>query len=205
MPKLNTLQIFERLENQINQMRNGEALALRDIKAILGWVGDEYVAWIDEEKDRQRELKKKHRKPTEQEKAELGIRTAQEILMEAQQRAMKHLRSVMLDELEKEQKEKEHRQARKFLAAYSEARNEDKDSDSAWLWANNELTRANLPRVDGIKVSTDSRRDKEVWTMEDGLKAKFREEMTDDEREQQDLLAEVNGEIGKKTKKKAKK
>jgi hypothetical protein len=41
--------------------------------------------------------------------------------------------------------------------------------------------------------------------MEYGLKAKFREEMTDDEREQQDLLAEVNGEIGKKTKKKAKK
>jgi hypothetical protein len=205
MPKLNTLQIEDRIVEYNRRIREGEEIAIRDIKVILTWVDGGLIQWMDNEWEQQLQLRKQKRARTEEEKSALGYKTKRDIQIEALEKAREKICEELLEKFEKEIAEKEYRQARVLLDGFEKAKRANKSFESAFAFANNELTRANLPRVDGIKVSTDSRRDKEVWAMEDGLKAKFREEMTDDEREQQDLLAEVNGEIGKKTKKKAKK
>lgn len=205
MPKLNTLQTLGRLDDYIKRMNDDEDVALRDIKAILGWVGDEFVGWIDEEKERQRELKKIRRARTGQEKIEFGYKTIQQILLEAMDRARKKLEESLLEELDKEQKRAEIRQANIYLSAFSEARKEGKSVESAKAWANNELTRAGLRRVDGQQVGPRSRRDREVWDIEDALEEQFYNEATVEEREQYDMLYESNGEIPRWRERKAKK
>jgi len=205
VPKLNTFQILARLEGYIKRMEAEEDVALRDIKAILGWVGDEYVAWIDEEKERQRELKKTRRARTEQEKVEFGYKTIQQILLDAMLRARNKLEESLLEELDKEQKRAEIRQANIYLSAFSKARKEGKSLESAKAWANNELTRAGLRRVDGQQVGPRSRRDREVWEIEDALEEQFYNEATKEEQEQYDMLYESNGEIPRWREQKAKK
>ena len=54
--------------------------------------------------------------------------------------------------------------------------------------ANNALTRAALPRIDGQAVRSMSKRDKEVFEMEEELKRCIRSEMTAEEIEQLDML-----------------
>jgi hypothetical protein len=205
MPKLDTFQTLERLAKYINSLEAGEDVALRDIKAILNWVGDEYVEWIDEEKERQRELKKKKRARTEQEAKQYGHKSIQEILNEALQRAKTKLQDEILERLDEEQKKATVRQARIYLDAYSEARKQDKSEESARDWANNELTRAGLRRLDGVKVNGMNKRDKQVCEMEDALEEKFYNEMTEYEREQYDMLHEAKGEVPRWRERKAKK
>jgi len=195
MPKLDTFQTLERLEKYIKSLEAGEDVALRDIKAILKWVGDEYVEWIDEEKERQRELKKKKRARTQQEAKEYGHKSIQEILTEALQRAKTKLLDEILERLDEEQKRAEIRQAKIYLDAYFEARKQGKSDDSARSWANNELTRAGLRRVDGQQVGPRSEREREVWDIEDELMERFYNEATKEEQEQYDMLYESNGEI----------
>lgn len=205
MPKLDTFQTLERLEKYIKSLEAGEDVALREIKAILKWVGDEYVEWIDEEKERQRELKKKKRARTQQEAKEYGHKSIQEILTEALKRAKTKLLDEILERLDEEQKRAEIRQAKIYLGAYFEARDQGKNDDSARAWANNELTRAGLRRVDGQQVGPRTQREREVWDIEDELMERFYNEATKEEQEQYDLLYESNGEIPRWRERKARK
>lgn len=205
MPKLNTLQIEDRINDYNRRMKNGEEVAIRDIKAILTWVDTSLIQWMDIEWDEQQKLRRTRRARTEEEKAALGYKTKRDIQVEALKKASDIVSERLLNDIENELKAKELRQARVFLKSFFDARDEGKEWWSAWAWANNELTRAGLPRVDGQVRNTVSKRDREVREIEDALMAKFREEMTDEEREQQDLLAEANGETKKRTNKRTKK
>jgi hypothetical protein len=200
MPKLDITHLEQRLRKRHEEMLRGDEVAIRDIKALLN---AEQQQWMDDEWVKQQALRKQKRARTEEEKMELGYKSKRDIQIEALARAVVATNEGLLDGLDEKLEDKEIRQARIFLDEFFAARDKRKEFWSAWSWANNALTRAALPRVDGGRVGTISGRDKEVWAVEDALREKIREQMTDDEREQQDLLAESNRQSSIKSKKKA--
>ena len=94
----------------------------------------------------------------------------------------------LLEDYERRLKEKEVRQADIYLREYSEARKADKSVFAAQGAANNALTRAALPRVDGQDVNRISKRDREVFALEAQLKERIRSQMTAEELEELDML-----------------
>jgi hypothetical protein len=97
-----------------------------------------------------------------------------------------------LEELNKLLHDKEVRQAKIYLREFFNTRKEGKEYSSACAIANNELVRAGLPRVDGQRTGFISKRDKEVREMEEQILERIRSEMTPEEREQQELMAEMD-------------
>ena len=205
MPKLNTLQIEDRIDDYYRRMRDGEEVAIRDIKAILNWVDGSLTQWMDDEWEQQQQLRKKKRARTEEEKAALGYKTKKDIQLEALKKARDTVSQQLLKNLEADLAAKELRQARVFLDGFEAAKKNHKSFDSAFAFANNELTRAGLPRVDGVTVGGLSERDREVWAIEDALEEQFYNEATAEEREQYDMLYESKGEIPRWREQKAKK
>ena len=205
MPKLNTLQIEDRIDDYYRRMRDGEEVAIRDIKAILNWVDGSLTQWMDDEWEQQQQLRKKKRARTEEEKAALGYKTKKDIQLEALNKARDTVSQQLLKNLEADLAAKELRQARVFLDGFEAAKKNHKSFDSAFAFANNELTRAGLPRVDGVTVGGLSERDREVWAIEDALEEQFYNEATAEEREQYDMLYESKGEIPRWREQKAKK
>jgi hypothetical protein len=200
MPKLDITHLEQRLRKRHEEMLRGDEVAIRDIKALLN---AEQQQWMNDEWAKQQTLRKQKRARTEEEKMELGYKSKRDIQIEALARAVVATNEGLLDGVNEKLEDKEIRQARIFLDEFFAARDKGKEFWSAWSWANNALTRAALPRVDGGRVGTISGRDKEVWAVEDALREKIREQMTDDEREQQDLLAESNRQSSIKSKKNA--
>lgn len=196
---------MERLEKYSKQMSKGEEVALRDIKAILKLVGQEYADWIGEEKERQRELKKTRRARTEAEAKDFGHKSIHDILTEALDRAGDKIHEEILERLDDEQKRAELRQVKIFMSAYSQGRKEGKNDTNARAWANNELTRAGLRRIDGHISGAITQRDREIWAIEDELMERFYNEATKEEQEQYDMLYESKGEIPRWREQKAKK
>jgi hypothetical protein len=205
MPKLNTLQIEDRINDYYRRMRDGEEIAIRDIKAILNWVDGSLIQWMDDEWEQQQQLRKQKRARTEEEKAALGYKTKKDIQLEALNKARDTVSQQLLKNLEADLAAKEQRQARVFLDGFEAAKKNHKSFDSAFAFANNELTRAGIRRVDGVMVDGISERDKEVWAIEDALEEQFYNEATKEEQEQYDMLYESNGEIPRWRERKAKK
>ena len=94
-------------------------------------------------------------------------------------------------------------QANIYLREYFAARADGKEQYAAQGAANNALTRAALPRVDGQDVNSMSKRDREVFALEAQLKERIRSEMTAEELEQLDMLERI--ERREKTPQKARK
>ena len=76
------------------------------------------------------------------------------------------------------------------MDGYSKARATGKSEAEAHSIANNDLTRAGLPRVDGQMVRYTNQRDREVWALENQLREQLRNEMSAEELEQIELLEE---------------
>ncbi len=205
MPKLNTLQIEDRIDDYYRRMRDGEQIAIRDIKAILSWVDGSLIKWMDDEWNQQKQLRKQKRARTEEEKAALGYKTKKDIQREALKKARDTVSEQLLQNLKADLAAKEIRQARVFMDGFEEAKKEDKSYYSAFAFANNELTRAGIRRVDGVKVDGISDRDKEVRAIEDALEEQHYNEETKEKQKQYDMLYEAKGEIPRWRERKEKK
>jgi len=103
-------------------------------------------------------------------------------------RALAQAATTELDAWKKKLHDAEVRGARIYLGAFAEARKAGKTTHAAHTWANNELTRAGLSRLDGRVVGDRSARDKAVREMEEKILQRARSEMTPDELEQIELL-----------------
>jgi hypothetical protein len=103
----------------------------------------------------------------------------------------------LVDEFDRLLYKQEVRAAKIFMESYSTAIKEGREKHSAWLLANNDLTRAGLRRADGKDRMPAglSERDKEIWHLEESIKKRLIAEMTEEERqeweEQMDLLADI--------------
>ena len=185
MPKLNTEQLMERIQKRIHQLELGEEVAAKDIKALLN---AEQQQQLFDALAAQVELKKSKRVHTEEEKQALGWKSIREVRLDVLRAALNASNDGLLADYECRLNEKEVRQANIYLREYSEARKANKDIFAAQGAANNALTRAALPRVDGQDVNSMSKRDREVFALEAQLKERIRSEMTAEELEQLDML-----------------
>ena len=200
MPKLNTEQLMERMQKRIHQLELGEEVAAKDIKALLS---TEQQQQLVDALAAQAELKKNKRARTDEEKQALGWKSIREVRLDVLRAALNAANDGLLADYERRLKEKEVRQANIYLREYSEARKSNKEIFAAQGAANNALTRAALPRVDGQDVNSMSKRDREVFALEAQLKEHIRSEMTAVELEQLDMLEGI--ERREKTPQKARK
>jgi hypothetical protein len=200
MPLLNTEQLMERMQKRIHQLELGEEIAAKDIKALLS---AEQQQRFSDALAAQAELKKDKRARTDAEKRALGWKSIREVRLDVLRSALNAANDDLLADYERRLKEKEVRQANIYLREYSEARKSNKEIFAAQGAANNELTRAALPRVDGQDVNSISKRDREVFAVEAQLKERIRSEMTAEELEQLDMLEGI--ERREKTVRKARK
>ena len=185
MPKLNTEQLMERIQKRIHQLELGEEIASKDIKALLS---AEQQQQLVDALAAQVELKKIQRARTDAEKQALGWKSIREVRLDVLRAALTAANNGLLADYERRLNEKEVRQANIYLREYSDARKADKSVFAAQGAANNALTRAALPRVDGQDVNSISKRDREVFALEAQLKERIRSEMTAEELEQLDML-----------------
>lgn len=185
MPKLNTEQLMERIQKRIHQLELGEEIAAKDIKALLS---AEQQQQLVDALAAQVELKKIQRARTDAEKQALGWKSIRDVRLDVLRSALNAANDGLLEDYERRLKEKEVRQAKIYLREYSDARKADKSVFAAQGAANNALTRAALPRVDGQGVNSMSKRDREVFAVEAQLKEHIRSEMTAEELEQLDML-----------------
>jgi len=185
LPKLNTEQLMERMQKRIHQLELGEEVAAKDIKALLS---TEQQQQLVDALAAQAELKKNKRARTDEEKQALGWKSIREVRLDVLRAALNAANDGLLEDYERRLNEKEVRQANIYLREYSDARKADKSVFAAQGAANNALTRAALPRVDGQDVNSMSQRDREVFALEAQLKEHIRSEMTAEELEQLDML-----------------
>lgn len=198
MPKLDGTHIAERLNERLEKLRSGEEVAKREIEALLT---DEQVAAMNAAWEAQQELRKQKRARTKEEEAAMGWKTKREIQIEAYERAIAQADAAMFATLEGLQRKAEVRQARIYLDSYFKATKEGKTPDVARNLANNDLTRAGLKRVDGQVVGYQSKRDRDVWEMEQQILERIRSEMTPEELEQLELAEEHEKALREKGKK----
>lgn len=185
MPKLNKDQIIARLEGRITELEAGEEVAVKHIRALLTDVQQQA---LDVALAEQVELKKKKKARTEEEKKALGWKTIREVRLEVLRAALIEANDGLLDDFKRRQRAADIRQARIYFDALNKAQLEGKDLQAAKIWANNELTRAGLRRMDGLAVEHVTDRDNEVAEMEKALHKKFKSEMTAEEREQLEMV-----------------
>ena len=202
MPKLDGTHIHERLRKRLEQLRNGEEVARRELETLL--TKQQIEAW-DAAWNEQKRLRKAKRARTKEEEAALGWKSKREITIQAIQAALNECDDGLLDEFDRLLQRQEIRAAKIFMASYSNAIKEGREKHSAWLLANNDLTRAGLRRVDGQDVwSRMTSRDREMMEMEQALKKQFIDQMTEEERkdyeEQQEILNEMEAALKKKRK-----
>ena len=188
MPKLNTEQLMERMQKRIHQLEFGGEVAAKDIKALLN---AEQQQQLVDALAAQVELKKNKRARTDAEKQALGWKSIREVRLDVLRAALTAANDGLLEDYERRLKEKEVRQANIYLSEYFAARADGKEQYAAQGAANNALTRAALPRVDGQDVNSMSKRDREVFALEAQLKKHIRSEMTAEELEQLDMLEGV--------------
>ena len=185
MPKLNDIQITDRLHNKLKDLRNGNEVAARDLRALLT---REQVATMDAAWEVQQALRKKKRARTKSEEQALGWQSKREIQIEAIEQVLNRADEKMLETLRDLQRKAEIRQARVFLGSYSKARAAGNSEAQARTVANNDLTRANLRRVDCKSVEHINERDRVLWEMENRLHKQLQIEMSAEELEQTDLV-----------------
>jgi len=192
MPKLNQTHLPKRLKEAIQQLENGIEVEAKKNKTLLSPAQQKELedAWT-----KQQLLRKKHKPPkTEEERIKLGWKDKREVRIEIYKKALAELEEDIFD-IHLKQLAKEQAQATKaYLKGYFGA-TDGQDRDSAGKIA---VQRA------GFMVSKTrgmSKRDLEVRRIEEELLKRFEAEMTDEEREQQELLKAHEASI-KKTKKK---
>lgn len=185
MPELDDTHTSLRLQRRIAQLEAGEEIAKRDIYAVLN---EQQQHELDSELAAQKALKVQNRARTEEEKTSLGWKTIRAVRIEALKRALAQAEMHELDALKGKQLDAEVRRSRIYLGAYFEARKLGKAEHVAHTWANNELTRAGLSRMDGRVVGDRSTRDKVVRELEEELRRRARSEMPVHELEQLELL-----------------
>ncbi len=194
MPKLDGTHIHERLRQRLEQLKNGEEVARRELETLL--TTQQIEAW-DAAWNEQKQLRKAKRARTKEEEAALGWKSKREITIEVIEAALNQAYDGLLDEFDRLLYKQEVRAAKIFMESYSNAIKEGREKHSAWLLANNDLTRAGLRRADGKDRMPAglSERDKEIWHLEESIKKRLIAEMTEEERreweEQMDLLADI--------------
>jgi len=181
MPKLNRTHLPERLKEAIEHLERGEEVEAKKNKTLLN---AQQQKELDDAWTKQQALRKQHKPPkTEEEKKKIGWKDKREVRIEIYKQALAELEEDIFD-IHLKQLEREQAKATKaYLKGYFGA-TDGQDKDSAGKIA---VKRAGFTPNYGHRTSRDS----EVREMEEALIKRFEAEMTDEEREQRELLKET--------------
>jgi hypothetical protein len=187
VPELDDTHTIARLERRIAELEAGDEIAKRDLYAVLD---ERQQRDLESELAAQKLLKKKSKARTDEDKEAAGWKTIREVRIEALKRAL--LQAEANDPGAWQQKEyvAEVRRARIYMDSFVEAMAAGRTAQVAHTWANNELTRAGLSRMDGPVVGATSARDKSVNALEEAILKRARSEMTPYDLGQLELLEE---------------
>ena len=179
MPKLNPTHLPERLKEAIKELEAGIEVEAKKNKTLLN---AQQQKELDDAWTKQQALRKQHKPPkTEAEKKKIGWKDKREVRIDIYKKALAELDEDIFD-IHLKQLEREQAKATKaYLKGYFGA-TDGQDKDSAGKIA---VQRA------GFMVSTTrgmSKRDLEVRRIEEELLKRFEAEMTEEEREQRELL-----------------
>lgn len=182
MPKLNPTHLPERLKEAIKELEAGIEVEAKKNKTLLN---AQQQKELDDAWTKQQALRKQHKPPkTKAEKKKIGWKDKREVRIDIYKKALAELEEDIFD-IHLKQLEREQAKATKaYLKGYFGA-TDGQDKDSAGKIA---VQRA------GFMVSTTrgmSKRDLEVRRIEDELLKRFEAEMTEEEREQRELLKET--------------
>jgi len=181
MPKLNDTHLPERIKEVIKQLEAGVEVEAKKNKTLLNATQQKALedAWLI-----QQALRKQHKPPkTEEEKKKIGWKDKREVRIEIYKQALGELEENFVD-IQLKQLAKEQAKATKaYLKGYFGA-TDGQDKDSAGKIA---VKRAGFTPNYGHRTSRDS----EVREMEEALIKRFEAEMTEEEREQRELLKET--------------
>jgi hypothetical protein len=182
LPKLNDTHLPERLKEAIKQLENGEEVEAKKNKTLLNAKQQQALvdAW-----DQQQELRKQHKPPkTEEEKKKIGWKDKREVRIDIYKQALAELEEDIFDIHLKQLAKEQAKATKAYLKGYFGA-TDGQDKHKA---GNIAVQRA------GFMVSTTrgmSKRDLEVRRIEEELLKRFEAEMTEEEREQRELLKET--------------
>ena len=146
MPKLNGTHIAERLRKRLAELEAGEEVAAKDIRALLT---EEQNAALEAAWAEQEQLRTGKRARSEAEQQALGIKSKRELRIAAFKSALQEAEEQEVGAWEERLHIASVRQARIYFEALKQAAKDGKDKQAAENWANNELTRAGLRRLDG--------------------------------------------------------
>jgi hypothetical protein len=201
MPKIDGTQVGERLQVWLDKLLRGEAVAARDLRALLSRDQEAAMdaAWAEQQK-----LRDKMKKPkTAEAQAAVGWKEKRDIHIEALQQAIAQADAGEVAAWDKRMYDAEVRQGRVYFDELSAALDAGVDMQTAKTRANNALTRADLNRLDGQLIGTQglTARDREIRAMEDAIQHRAESEMDDYEREQLELAREYEEAVAKNRKK----
>jgi len=177
MPKLNRVNLITHLYERLHELERGEEVASRDFKALLS---DEQYEDYEQMLKEQERIKITHRTKARAEADGLNWMSKREIRIEIYKTAIKYAVLTIDEALAEEQYERDVRETRIYMDAWSKAKDEGKNAESKAQIA---ITRAGfgkkwLRKNDGL-----DKRNAEVNAMEDALRERFRKTMTADELE----------------------
>lgn len=198
MPKVKNAYLAERIRKRIAELEAGDEVPAKDIRAVLT---NEQQAAIDTAWAEQQQLRKGKRARTEQEQQALGWRNKRDIRLLVLRQALKEADAEVLSALQEELKQSEIRQSKIYLRSFFKAIREGKPRNQAENWANNELTRAGLNRLDGQRVNSFSQGDKKLRELEDKLDAVCKKNMSATKTEQQEILKAHEASVKRQKKK----
>jgi hypothetical protein len=170
MPKLQAEHLIERLNKRIEQLKNRDLLAAKDINNLLNKTQRQI---LNDNWSKQLELRKIHKTPkTEKEKKRINWKTIREVRLEVLEQALAEAQDGLLESFEKRLKKKEIKRAKIYLDTYFENTKNGVDKATASLRSNNELKRHGLRRLDGMRIVNNKldKRNKEIMEMEEKIK-----------------------------------
>ena len=190
MPKLNNTHLPQRIQEHIEKMERGEEVEAKKDKTLLSALQQQA---LKDALEAQKALKKTHKRPkTEEEKQAIGWKEIREVRIEIYKQALAELEEDIYDIHLKQLAKEQVKATKAYLDGYFGAK-EGQDKDSAGRIA---VTRAGFSNS-GLVAS---KRDKEVWDMEERLRKQFEAEATDEEKEQLEILRESEKSLKKRRK-----
>lgn len=195
MPKLNNTHLPERIQEHIAKMERGEEVEAKKDKTLLN---EQQQKELKEALAHQQQLKKTHKRPkTQEEKVAIGWKEIREVRLRIYKQALEELNANVVDDIQNLQKQRETQAAKIFMEAWSKAGKEGKVGNSAVSTGNIALTRAGF----GIPQSSMlTKRDREIRALEEGLLKQFENELSNEQKEQLDLVREHKKAVKKRKK-----
>ncbi|QWD08726.1 hypothetical protein G6716_06685 [Polynucleobacter paneuropaeus] len=195
MPKLNNTHLPERIQEHIAKMERGEEVEAKKDKTLLN---EQQQNDLKEALAQQQQLKKTHKRPkTQEEKDAIGWKEIRDVRLGIYKQALEELSINVVDDIKELQRQREAKAARVFMDAWSKAGKEGKVGNSAISAGNIALTRAGFTPQGSIGLS---KRDREIRAFEEEFLKQSENELSEEEKEQLDLIREHEKAVKKRKK-----